>query len=74
MILYREIQKRDPNVAELLLLLACFDHRDIWYELAKSGSHRQHTPPWFDKAISKPLAFKISMRALIGFSLIETNQ
>jgi tetratricopeptide (TPR) repeat protein len=74
MISYREIQKRDLNAAKLLLLLACFDNRDIWYELVKSGSHSNNTPAWFDKIISTPLAFKISMKTLIGFSLIETTQ
>lgn len=38
MISYHEIQKRDPNAAELLLFLACFDNRDIWYELLKNSS------------------------------------
>jgi hypothetical protein len=37
MISYHEIQKRDPNAAALLLLLARFDNRDIWYELVQSG-------------------------------------
>lgn len=68
------LQKRDPNVAELILLLACFDNRDIWYELVKCGSNSLSVPAWFDKTMSNGLAFKISMRTLIGFSPIETKQ
>ncbi|KAJ0413077.1 Tetratricopeptide repeat-domain-containing protein [Aspergillus carlsbadensis] len=33
MITYQEIKKRDRTAATLLLLLACFDNQDIWYEL-----------------------------------------
>jgi hypothetical protein len=37
MITYQEIKKRDPTAATLLLLLACFDNRDIWHELIACG-------------------------------------
>ncbi|PGH16716.1 hypothetical protein AJ79_01589 [Helicocarpus griseus UAMH5409] len=71
---YREIQKRDLDAAKLLLLLAYFDNRDIWYELVQAGSNSPNTPPWFNKAVSEKLAFGPSMKTLIGFSLIETKQ
>lgn len=41
---YLEIKKRDPNAAALLLLLARFDNRDIWYELVESGHHSSNVP------------------------------
>ncbi|KAJ6002319.1 hypothetical protein N7499_001814 [Penicillium canescens] len=34
----------DLNVVDLLLLLARFDNRDIWYELVKSGRHSSNVP------------------------------
>ncbi|CAG8003001.1 unnamed protein product [Penicillium nalgiovense] len=74
MISYLEIQKRDPSAAELLLLLARFDNRDIWYELVKSGRHSSNVPDWLKKAISSGLEFKIGMKSLIGFSLLESKQ
>lgn len=74
MISYLEIQKRDPNSADLLLLLAHFDNRDIWYELVKSGRHSSNVPDWLKKAISSGLEFKIGMKSLIGFSLLESKQ
>ncbi|KAE8553941.1 hypothetical protein EYB25_002479 [Talaromyces marneffei] len=37
LISYNEIQKRDAHVAELMLLLAHFNNRDIWYELVKGN-------------------------------------
>ncbi|KAE8391251.1 Pfs, NB-ARC and TPR domain protein [Aspergillus alliaceus] len=58
---------------ELLLLLAHFDSRDIWYELVKSASHSSNTPAWFDSITPTGLTFKNCMKILIGFSLIETK-
>lgn len=37
MITYKEIQKREPAAAKLLLLLAFFDNRDIWFKLIQSS-------------------------------------
>ncbi|KAJ6035782.1 hypothetical protein N7540_000061 [Penicillium herquei] len=74
MISYHEIRKRDPNAAELLLLLAHFDNRDIWYGLVKSGCYSSNTPVWLERAVSSALKFKISVKTLIGFSLLETKQ
>lgn len=74
MILYLEIQKRDPNLVDLLLLLAYFDNRDIWYELVKSGRHSSNVPDWLKKAISSGLEFKIGIKSLIGFSLLKSKQ
>ncbi|KAI9046301.1 uncharacterized protein KD926_004139 [Aspergillus affinis] len=68
---YLEIQKRDPSAADLLLLLARFDNRDIWYDLVKSGRHSSNVPEWLKKATSSGLAFKIGVKSLIRFSLLE---
>ncbi|CAI7621060.1 unnamed protein product, partial [Penicillium viridicatum] len=74
MISYLEIQKRDPSAADLLLLLARFDNHDIWYELVENGRHSSNVPDWLEKAISSGLAFKIGVKSLIGFSLLESKQ
>jgi tetratricopeptide (TPR) repeat protein len=74
MITYQEIKKRDPTTATLLLLLACFDNRDIWYELIACGLNCSDPPAWFEKAVSSKLAFKATIKMLIGFSLVETTQ
>ncbi|KAJ5715197.1 uncharacterized protein N7483_012378 [Penicillium malachiteum] len=71
---YQEIQKRDPSAAKLLLLLACFDNRDIWYELVKGASHSSEIPSWLEGIISSGLSFKAHLKHLIGFSLLETKQ
>ncbi|KAL4937305.1 hypothetical protein BDV06DRAFT_215976 [Aspergillus oleicola] len=71
---YQEIQKRDPGAARLLLFLTCFDNRDIWYELIQSGLNCTKTPHWLATVVSSKLAFKTTIKTLVGFSLIETNQ
>jgi tetratricopeptide (TPR) repeat protein len=74
MISYREIQRRDPSAADLLLLLACFDNRDIWFELLESASNSSEVPDWLERAISSELGFRDCVRPLIEFSLIYTRQ
>ncbi|KAJ5899180.1 hypothetical protein N7495_003924 [Penicillium taxi] len=74
MISYREIQNRAPNAAELLLLLARFDNRDIWYELVQNASNSPDVPGWLEETISSGLTFKNCVKPLIGFSLLETKQ
>ncbi|KAJ5389767.1 uncharacterized protein N7496_000835 [Penicillium cataractarum] len=74
MISYREIQRRDANAAELLLFLARFDNRDIWFELIKSSCHSSNLPTWLERSISSGIAFKIGVKALIGFSLLEIKE
>ncbi|KAL4948761.1 hypothetical protein BDW69DRAFT_188955, partial [Aspergillus filifer] len=74
MVTYQEIQKCDPIAAKLMLLLAFFDNRDIWYELLRSGLDCSDPPPWFEMAVSNKLAFKTKVKVLVGFSLVETKQ
>ncbi|KAL6233927.1 hypothetical protein BDW75DRAFT_241569 [Aspergillus navahoensis] len=74
MVTYQEIQKCDPTAAKLLLLLAFFDNRDIWYELLRSGLNCSGLPPWFEMAVSSKLVFMTKVKALVRFSLVETKQ
>ncbi|KAK9485193.1 hypothetical protein V1527DRAFT_452484 [Lipomyces starkeyi] len=67
-------EKQDQNAAELLLLLAHFDYRDIWYELVKCGTNSSNQPTWFSNVTPNRFAFKERMRTLIGFSFIEVKQ
>ncbi|OOQ89534.1 hypothetical protein PEBR_07820 [Penicillium brasilianum] len=74
MISYYEIQKRDPHAAKLLLFLAHFDNRDIWYDLIKSSHNSSEVPVWLERSILSGLTFRTSVRNLLNFSLLETNQ
>ncbi|EED19577.1 Pfs, NB-ARC and TPR domain protein [Talaromyces stipitatus ATCC 10500] len=74
MVSYDGIKKRDTNAAELILLLAHFDNRDIWYELVECGTYSSNPPEWLETVTSDRLDFKESIRILIGFSLIEIKK
>jgi tetratricopeptide (TPR) repeat protein len=71
---YDEIRKRNPSVATLMLLLAHFDNRDIWYELVKCAENSSNLPICLVDVVSDALIFNDNMRTLNKFSLIETNQ
>lgn len=74
MISYHEIQKRDPNAAELLLFLARFDNRDIWYELIQNSRRSSTVPVWLEKTISSGLAFKTGVKNLNNLGLLYSHQ
>ncbi|OQD80677.1 hypothetical protein PENANT_c033G02204, partial [Penicillium antarcticum] len=71
---YHEIQKRDSNAAQLLLLLAHFNNQDIWYELIHSGCNASDVPLWLYESAASFLAFSTTVRVLIEFSFLELKQ
>ncbi|KAL4800740.1 Pfs, NB-ARC and TPR domain protein [Aspergillus venezuelensis] len=73
LISYNEINRRDPDAAKLLLLLAHYHYRDIWYELLASGTWRQNSPEWLTRIIFPEFNFREKMKTLIGFSFVGVN-
>ncbi|OJJ82646.1 uncharacterized protein ASPGLDRAFT_67545 [Aspergillus glaucus CBS 516.65] len=73
---FNEMKKRNPNAAELLLLLSYFDNRSIWYGLVRCccNSCSSDALAWFQKTVSNELAFKSTLRPLIKFSLVEPER
>ncbi|PCH00605.1 Disease resistance protein [Penicillium occitanis (nom. inval.)] len=71
---YDKIRKQDPDIAELLLFLAHFDNRDIWYKLLKNGTRSSNQPKWFAEVLSDSLVFKKRIKILIEFSLLNVNE
>ncbi|KAJ5082432.1 hypothetical protein N7532_011475 [Penicillium argentinense] len=69
----RILDKRDPN-AESFYSYLLTDNRDIWYELVRSGCHSSNVPAWLKKTVSSELTFKIGVKTLIGFSLLEAKE
>lgn len=57
----------------MLLLLAYFDNRDIWYELIKGSLNSYDVPAWLKRTLSTGLAFRAGVKNLIDFSLLETK-
>ncbi|KAL4786140.1 hypothetical protein BJX76DRAFT_346425 [Aspergillus varians] len=70
LVTYEEIHKSHPKSADLLLLIACFDNRDIWFELVQGCSRSG----WFLDIVSSELRFVATLKPLINFSLIKPKQ
>lgn len=73
MMSYQEIQKHNPAAAMLLLLLACYDNQDIWYDLIRQGLRNRHSPSWLLEVATREIEFSHAMQALLGFSLIQAK-
>ncbi|KAL2817897.1 hypothetical protein BDW59DRAFT_181989 [Aspergillus cavernicola] len=71
---YQEIHNTHPAAAALLFLLACFDNRDIWFELVQGCGKSSHPPAWLLRVVSNELEFVATLKPLITYSLIETKQ
>ncbi|RDW79009.1 uncharacterized protein DSM5745_05861 [Aspergillus mulundensis] len=67
---YQAIRERDPEAAELMLVLAHFDNQDIFFQLLQYGAYSPNRPKWFDSVMSDELVFREKMRTLLGFSFI----
>ncbi|KAL4779055.1 hypothetical protein BJX76DRAFT_362146 [Aspergillus varians] len=67
---YDEVKKRHPLAAQLLLLLSCYDNRDIWYAMIRS-SVQQFEPAWLSEITSNEAKFRVTIARLINFGLVE---
>ncbi|KAL4961772.1 uncharacterized protein BDV14DRAFT_119957 [Aspergillus stella-maris] len=70
---YHELQKRDPEAAEVLLLIAHYDNQDVWYELLRMGGWTSNLPEWFERVMYNELTFREKMRTLVVFSFVGTR-
>ncbi|KAL2844857.1 hypothetical protein BJX68DRAFT_256969 [Aspergillus pseudodeflectus] len=69
-----EIQQKEPSAACLFLLLSCYNHNDIWYELLQNGQRAdQDIPSWLKDISSSRFEFARCMKALLQFSLVESS-
>jgi tetratricopeptide (TPR) repeat protein len=73
MISYLEIEKNTPSAAKLLLLLACYDNQDIWYDLIYQGLQEDNKPGWLYEAVFNEINFSLAIQALMDFSLIQAK-
>jgi tetratricopeptide (TPR) repeat protein len=71
---YERVQQQYPDAAELLILLATFDHRDIWFKLVQGCGQASDAPSWFRNSLASEMTFVATLMPLINFSLVETNQ
>ncbi|KAL2813010.1 hypothetical protein BJX63DRAFT_432298 [Aspergillus granulosus] len=68
--LYEEIKRRRPSAARLLLLLSCYDNRDIWYTMICNGL-QQREPAWMYEITANEVIFRLTIAELLNFGLVE---
>ena len=78
MISYRAIQQKDNAAANLMLLWACLDNKDLWFELLTPAYRKFGTdefiPEWFRSVASSKLAFTQTVKLLLNYSLVEGTE
>ncbi|KAL4958627.1 tetratricopeptide repeat protein [Aspergillus stella-maris] len=74
LLIYNKIQQQHQDAAELLILLATFDHRDIWFALVQACGRAPDAPNWFRSSLASEMTFVATLMPFINFSLVETNQ
>ena len=75
---YQAIRRRNPAAANLLLLWACLDNKDLWFEIFAPAYRRltkkKYIPEWFRTVASSKLAFIQTIKLLLGYSLVERTE
>lgn len=79
MISYGAIRAKSMAVANLLLLWACLDNKDLWYGLlARAGTNSaevaMYLSKWLSDISNNEVAFIAAMRLLRSYSLVEGLQ
>ncbi|KAE8396415.1 hypothetical protein BDV23DRAFT_192206 [Aspergillus alliaceus] len=68
---YREIQDRNPIAAELLIIVAFYNHHDVSLDVLKNAAKYSDSPQWFRDLVSEDLSFATVVGVLVDFSMIE---
>ena len=70
------LRSKSEHAANLLMLWAFLDHRDLWYELLRPTLDRKianEVPRWFARCAGDRLEFKESMGLLLEYSFIDAK-
>jgi hypothetical protein len=73
---YNIVKKRDQNAARLLQIVACLDHRSVWYDLMSSPQAKKSTfidvlPSWLIEVTKSKLAFNHAVQLLVSYSPVD---
>ena len=76
---FKAIQKTNEAAANLLLLWAFLDNRDLWYRLLAAAGERsavaaKHLSKWLQDIPSNELKFTDAVQLLRNYSMIESMQ
>ncbi|KAL2824406.1 P-loop containing nucleoside triphosphate hydrolase protein [Aspergillus cavernicola] len=68
---YSEVKRKSYPAAQLLLLLSCFDNRDVWYDLICNGINKVSRPTWLAEITTSEARFRRTIGELRNFCLVE---
>ncbi|PGH11558.1 hypothetical protein AJ79_04816 [Helicocarpus griseus UAMH5409] len=68
-----KIKESHPIAFKMLLLLSCFERKDIWPELVMNGRQNGESPSWYAEIASNNLEFYQAMHELLRLSLVESS-
>lgn len=69
---YQRLQKEDPEAAQILKLLAYFDHQSIWFELFQARA-RDDLPHWLLTIARDSVEFDSVVRVLVEYCFTEVQ-
>lgn len=69
---YSRLVSDDPDAADMLRLLACFDNQEVWYELLYAGI-AEPLPAWLQASLGDQTSFESVMRTLVEYCLVEVQ-
>ena len=75
---FNSLQSQSKDAANLLILWAFLDDRDLWYELFApvldfAIANKDEVPPWFASCVGDKLEFKECMGLLLEYSFIDAK-
>ncbi|KAL9598143.1 MAG: hypothetical protein Q9219_004699 [cf. Caloplaca sp. 3 TL-2023] len=73
MISYHRVRQSNETAGKLLQLWAHLDRQDIWYELFERGRAGVPECEWVQELAQSEIGFKIVMKNLVAYSLIESH-
>ena len=70
---FNSLRLQSEDAANLLMLWAFLDHRDLWYELLARAAIADIVPRWFARCAGDKLEFKECIGLLLEYSFIDVK-
>ena len=70
---FNSLRLQSEDAANLLMLWAFLDHRDLWYELLAPAAIADEVPRWFARCAGDKLEFKECIGILLEYSFIDVK-
>ncbi|KAL2811526.1 hypothetical protein BJX63DRAFT_275939 [Aspergillus granulosus] len=71
---FEAVLQKSKHAANLLLLLSCFNHQDIWFGLLQDAHEIPHAPRWLLEITTDKITFVNTIKTLVQFSLVTKRE